>query len=320
MTFIVDAEKVTEAIVGTGAPALALEEGAGLAQAWIEDEHRFQDEILAVEAGWSVRLDENTWAVGVMDLVCKDAQGVYGREHKTTAAPTRYWNEGKWLESIKTGPQIGVYALALARGAFYLNRPDHTIEQYYDVKMPVRIRVRAAVKTAVPMFWPEEEKDGWKEYNEDALTAIANGFRAKAAAIRAVKAGGLTPWQLTGSHCVAYNRQCEYFDECSRYQKPVRSDGVFDAGDPAADLALPYLPEEAREPDAVILSASAYTTYSRCMELGRRNAEGGGKEESMALAVGSVFHAGVAAYYSQLREYQNNSLTVPISLDTPLSV
>lgn len=54
----------------------------------------------------------------------------------------------------------------------------------------------------------------------------------------------------------------------------------------------------------MILSASSYASYSRCMELGRRDAMSGGKEESMALEVGTVVHAGLASFYRQIRENQ----------------
>jgi hypothetical protein len=295
----IDVQKITDAVLATGCNPLALEEGSQLIDHWVNDEKDFDDEILAVEVGFSVRVDELTWVIGVQDLICADAKGVYAREHKTTKEPGRYWNEQKWLESIKSGPQIAVYALALSKGVFYENGSPFVL----NVPTPVRERVRAVVKTGSPLFWPENTRNAWQEFDDLSLERVSNAFIVKAEGIRAARRSGLVPWQLTGRHCTDFNRLCGYFDECSRGILPGSASG-FDGRDPAAKFALPFLPDEARGDEAVILSASSYASYSRCMELGRRDAMSGGKEESMALEVGTVVHAGLASFYQQIRENQ----------------
>ena len=301
----IDTERITEAIISTGVSPLALEEGAQLVQHWIDDESGFEDEIIAVEVGFSIQIDSLTWVIGVQDLICADARGIYGREHKTTKEPSRWWNEKKWLESIKSGPQIAVYALALNRGVFYENGSPFVL----GVTTPVREYVRAVVKSSTPQFWPTEKTDSWQEFDDLSLSRVVDAFRVKAEGIRAARRSGLVPWQLPGRQCNDFNRLCSYYDECTGGRLPASASG-FDASDPAASLALPFLPDAALGPDAVILSASSYATYTRCMELGRRDAMSGNKEESMALAVGTVFHAGAAEFFRQKRESQKNSLTL----------
>ncbi len=296
---IVDTDRITQAIIGTGCGPLAMEEGAACAQAWIEDEEGFSDRIVAVEAGFSMQVDTLTWIVGVMDLVCRDENGFYGREHKTTRGPSKWWNERKWLEEISSGHQIAVYALALREAEFYQPEGKKAFDCIQD---EVMVRVKAVTKTNPPAFWGKE--DGWCSFKENALMAVKNAFIVKAEAIRAARKRGVIPWQLTGSHCYAYGRNCEYYDACRAYTWPEIQTG-FDGGDPAAKFALPYLPDEAKHPEAVILSASAYSDWSRCAELGRQNAQSGNKEESMALQTGSVFHAAVAEWYRQVKEEQD---------------
>jgi len=296
---MIDTEKVTEAIIGTGVSPLAIEEGAALAEAWIDDESSFSDEVIAVECGFSVQIDPLTWVIGVQDLICADAKGIYGREHKTTAAPSRYWTEDKWLDSIKNGPQIAVYALALNRGVFYENGSPFVLR----VPTPVRERVRAVVKSAIPQFWPRDPTDAWQEFDDLSLSRVVDAFRVKAETIRAARRSQLLPFQLPGRQCTDFNRLCRYYDGCTSGSIPEDA-SRFDHSDPAASLALPFLGPEANGPDAVILSASSYQTYTRCMELGRREAMSQGKEESLALDTGTVVHAALGEFYRQLRERQ----------------
>lgn len=296
---MIDAGKITEAILATGCGPLALEAGSDLVEHWITTwESDAASEILGIECGWSVQLDDLTWAVGVVDCIMFDGSP-FLNEWKSTKEPGRYWSEEKWLESIKSGPQIAVYALAAQRGTFYEGARSFVL----GAKTPIRVRVRACVKTALPMFWPIDPIDGWQEFGEKELETVIRGFRNKAAQIRAMRKMGLVPWQLTGRQCMEWNRPCEYYDECRANTFPAVAIG-FDSEDPAATHALPNLPEEARHPDAVILSASAYQDYTSCMEKGRRNALGGGKEENLALQTGTVMHAGCAEFYRQLREKQ----------------
>lgn len=298
-----DTERITEAIISTGAGPLALEEGAALAQSWIEEKlpSDAEDEIIAVECGFSVQVDERTWIIGVQDLIAADARGVYGFEFKTTKEPGRYWNEGKWLDSIKSGPQIAVYALALHRGVFYENGSPFVL----SVPVPVRERVRAITKQVPPQYWPINDSDAWQVFDAPALDAVTNAFRSKAAQIRAARKLGVRPFQFPGRQCESFGKVCQYWDECTGWKAPEAVHG-FDSDDPAAKLALPFLGVDAQHEDAVILSASSYQDYSRCMELGARNAVAGGKESNHALEVGTVLHAAVAEAYRQLREDQQS--------------
>lgn len=295
---MIDAELITQAICATECSPIALEEGARLAEAYIEEWANEPGEILGVECGWSVQLDDHTFAVGVMDYIGRDQQGIFGRELKTTKEPSRYWSESKWLADIKTGSQIAVYALALSRGVFY-EAGRSPIK--FGVSTPVRIQVRAAVKSATPMFWPQDQKDSWQAFDERTLNKIADSLRIKGKIIRELRKSGVTPWQLPGKQCTNFNKQCEYFDMCTTYSGPEIVQG-FDASDPAAQFALPNLPASANCADSVIISASAYSDYSRCLELGRIKAQTAGREDNLALATGTVFHAALAEWHRQKRE------------------
>lgn len=297
---MISADRVTEDILATGVSPLALEEGASLVESFITRHAALTTKIIAVERGWSVQVDERTWAIGVMDVIMEDARGIFGKELKTTREPNRYWSEEKWLDEIGNGHQIAFYALALARGAFY---DTQGVRMELNLATPVRMQVEACVKTAVPQFWPADERDSWFTFDEVALTAVVNAIKLKAIAIRESRRSGAVPWQLTGKQCFAYNRYCDFFDLCKRHAWPAAVAG-FQASDPAAQYALPFLPAEAREADAVIISASSYDTYSRCMELGRLEAQSEGKGASMALDIGTVFHAGAASMHRQLQESQ----------------
>lgn len=302
----IDNERITKAVLESGVGPLAMEDGAALVDAWAEKWHTDQQyTIVAVECGFSVQVDDLTWIVGMQDCIMSDAVGIFGNEWKTTKEPSRWWTEEKWLEDIKSGPQIATYALGQARGTFY-ERSEGDVRVFkLSVPYPVRERVRAVVKTAVPMFWPRQpEEDGWRTFDDAQLETVAQAYRVKAAMIRQARRMGL-PWQLTGKHCVSFNRQCGWFDQCSELKYDL-AHGAFDMDDPAGNAAVQFLPEEARtNPEAVILSSSAYSDYTRCMELGRRNAQGGKSDETLALDTGTVLHAGVAEFYRQMREQQN---------------
>jgi hypothetical protein len=294
---MIDTEKITDALLSSATSPIALEEGAALVEAYVNQWSNEPQEILAVECGWSVQLDEYTFAVGVMDLIAGDDKGVFGRELKTTAGASRYWNSDKWLADIQAGHQIALYALALNRGVFYENGQPLTMR----VATPVRMNVRAITKSAIPEFWPKDPADGWSEFDELSLNSVVDAFRVKAAQIRLARQMKLTPWQLRGKQCIAFNKTCEFFDACGSFSNPPVEVG-FDSSDPAAKLAIPFLPDVAKHPDCVILSASAYGTFSRCLELGRLEAQSGNKQESLALSIGTVFHAGCAEMHRQIKE------------------
>lgn len=301
--FSPDNEKITEAIVNLEVSALAREAGANLVDSWIA--HNTDDQklkIVGVECGWALQLAPETWAIGVMDLVAEDDNGIFGFEFKTTKEPSKWWNEEKWLSSITNGPQLGIYSCALAEATFYEKHEDGRVIVFKPSVSSPRIRVRAAVKTAVPRFWPSNAADGLVTFSEEAMQATKNAFIVKANAIRQARKSGLVPWQLPGPHCTTFNRQCGYWDDCTEHRhQPLAITSGFDGSDPAATLALPHI---TRTPDTIVLSASAYSTYSECLEKGRLDSMTENKEESLALDTGTTLHAGLACYHKQLRDYQ----------------
>src|SRR5690242_8403143 len=118
-SFVPNSEKLIEAALETGAAPLAIEEGTGLAEAWIERGVGADWTIAAVECGFVLWLEERTVIVGVQDLLTRDDRGILGNEWKTTKEASKWWNEDKWLESITEGSQIAIYALALQSGTYY---------------------------------------------------------------------------------------------------------------------------------------------------------------------------------------------------------
>ena len=79
-------EAITDAIVATGAGALACEEGALLVDHWIQEGVCADRKIVAVECGFVMWLDEATAVIGVQDLLTEEQGDVVGNEWKTTGA------------------------------------------------------------------------------------------------------------------------------------------------------------------------------------------------------------------------------------------
>ncbi len=320
-------DRILDAILATDVSPTAREAGAPLVEAWVERwaEHDARVETVLVESGFQIWLDDDLLVIGVQDRIARDDNGIFGCEWKTAKEPKRnkagcdsaWWNEHVWIEEITNGPQVGIYALALNRGMYY--EQDGVQGIRFNVQNP-RILVRAAVKSSPVRFWPERGPAMF-QYPNALLDDIANGLRAKAVAIRALRAAGIVPWQLTGKHCFPYQAPCPYLEKlCSQHIHPnihpihpiLNADAAqqtaalapFDPGDPAARLALPHIPAgKLRNPNLVILSASSYETASNCLEKYRLVSGAlAEKEKSIAMETGTVLHAGVAALYQQLRE------------------
>lgn len=332
---MIDQQRILDTIVGLKVSPRAKEEGAELVDGWLaaHAEADAQFKIRAIELGFLIELDPRTYVIGVQDLITEDTIGVFGNEWKTVKEPakwqgkdSKYWNESVWLKEISSGPQIGIYALALHEGTYYERTrvpqvedgkgdlPSPFVSYRFAVREP-RIRVRAVVKSSPPRFWPTTpEEDGVYQFTEQALNDIRSAILLKAEQIRCARRAGHVPWQLTGHHCFPFNRECPlYADYCSQHVHPAALPAsakyaLFDPSDPAAQLALPHIPEKKLfDPDVVILSASQYSLASECMEHYRVVAGNlGGKEESYALEVGTVLHAGVAEMYRMIREQQEN--------------
>jgi len=292
---MIDSERITAAILETGVGPLALEEGAALVDKWIElNAADAQRKIVAVECGFVVWLDKQTAVIGVQDLLTDEGQ-IVGNEWKSTKGPTKFWNQDKWFQSISTGSQIAIYALALQQGTYY----EKGKEPSRPAVAAPRIRVRAITKSTPMMIWTGEN-GGVIEISDARLEAVVAALTNKAASIRQMRKTQLVPWQLPGIWCVnQFRRKCEYYGDCAAGKYPAGI-GLFDESDPAFQLALGNV--DTHDPDLVILGASAYAAVSECAEKYRRNTLGGNGEESMELATGTVLHAGVAEWYRQLRE------------------
>lgn len=296
----IDNERVTAAVLATGAGPLALEEGSNLVDAWVKEGICTDKRIIAVECGFVCWLEEKTAIIGVQDLIT-DEDGTVGNEWKSTRGPGKYWDEEKWWKELTDGSQIAIYALAMRDGEYYPK--GEKIGITLSVADP-RIRVRAATKTAVPMFWPTKG-EGIVTFTPEQLENTRRALIAKAAAIRAMRKES-APWQLPGLWCEnKYRKLCQYYDQCLNREIPVGY-GVFDPSDPAFELALPRIGDKLHDPEVVVLGASMYASASECAEKYRRLTLGGDKEQSMALETGTVLHAGVAEFYRQLREQQQS--------------
>lgn len=297
---MIDSQLITDAILALDCSPLAKEEGGRLAESWIAMNHASDAawEIIAVECGFVCWLDKDTVVIGVQDLLTTDAEGFIGNEWKTSREPNKWYNEGVWYQELLEGPQLGIYAVAAQSGIYYEHGTGRTFEP--KVISP-RLRVRAITKSADPQCWAG---DGIVEFSVARLEQVKEAFLAKAAAIRGMRKAGHVPWQIPGLWCTnKYKRQCEYFGDCTG-QKWPSGWAPFDSNDPAFTYSLPFIGERVSDPELVILGASAYSAYSECAEAGRRNTLAGNKEQSMALDVGSVFHAAIASYYRQVKEGQ----------------
>lgn len=321
---MIDPSKIESAVLDLSVSPLAKEEGGALIDAWVSEygTKDAQFEIAYVELGFIVWLDERTALIGVQDMIAKDKIGYFGNEWKTVKEPrktmqrgklveTAWWNEDVWLRQISNGPQLAIYALALNRGTYY----EVGGKQGFQINEPSpRIRVRAVVKSSPPRFWPSDpSRVGTYEFTNTALEDAAAAIRNKADQIRCARRNGEKPWQMTGMQCFPFNRECQFFaDHCSQNLHPNVTGRLFDASDPAAQLAFPHIPKEKlADPELVVLSYSSYSTACECMEKYRivsgGLAGGGEKEESYALDTGTVLHAGVAELYRQLRRSQSQS-------------
>jgi hypothetical protein len=296
---MIDTEKITQAIISTGAGPLAMEEGAALVEHWINASVCVDKTVRGVECGFILPLDDDTYVIGVQDLLTDELEGVVGNEWKTTKEATRYWNEARWYESIAAGSQVRIYALAL-RSATYYERDRGSFAPRCVVP---RIRVKAISKSSPPAIW-SGENGGVLTFSDETLENTQLALLAKAAAIRAMRAAQAVPWQLPGIWCTnQFRRTCEHYGDCVAGKHPAGY-GVFAPNDPAFDLALPYLGDRLHDPRVVVLGASAYASVSECPEKYRRGTLSGDAEESHALGTGTVFHAGCAEIYRQLREEQ----------------
>src|SRR5947207_470451 len=158
-----DWNHIVSVVASLDVPPLAREAGMTLVDAWIDKHgvHDAQSEILAVETGFLIMLDDKTAAIGVQDLIDRDPIGVRGNEWKSAKEPRRdakgretsWWNEDVWRKELSNGSQIALYALALNRGTYFEALTGARFQ--FDVAQP-RVRIRAAVKSNPVRFWPSD--------------------------------------------------------------------------------------------------------------------------------------------------------------------
>lgn len=306
----------------------------GLAEAWMEHGICAELSIAAVECGFVWWADERTAIVGVQDLLtretncdcpchwcndvkanigsgCSKCEGencgpqIVGNEWKTTKEASKWWNEDRWLEGISEGSQIAIYANALRYGTYYPANGGAAIRPGADAEgYQPRIRVKAISKSNPPVIWPRRAEDGIITFSKARLEATRQALLSEAESIRARrnKVGLNGTWRIPGSWCVnQWKRTCEFHEDCVK-QRPAAPVTAFDPSDPAFKLAIPHI--DRIDNDLVILSASSYAKSCECAEAYRRGLAREGKESSMALDTGTVFHGVVACYYQQLKEYQ----------------
>ena len=296
---------IVDAICSSPYSDAAKAEGARLAEAYLA---RFANEeeweSLAVEAPFFLWLDPITLIVGVMDEVRRHikTQRVEGLELKTRRAPkvkkdgTLYKGdtEQDWLAEISDSPQLSVYGLGLYRGTFV------------GVDVPrcekAMVRVRAAIKSAPPQVWPTAD-DGLFAFSVTLLDKVAASLLSAAQSIRAHRQTGTVPWQMIGSWCSQFGRDCRFLTLCRSRQSPPDSLRPFKGGEEAGERAYAAavdanpttVVDGAFIQDVVAFSASSYQSWGRCSELYRLETSGQyDKEESDALSVGSVFHLAIA--------------------------
>ena len=299
-----DQVKILEAIKASGVVGEALEEGARLVDHWIEEAAEFdsENETLAVEEKFYIELDPLTFVVGTQDRIFRTPEGeVCGSEWKSTKHRTKFWNEEEWFGSISKSHQVVTYAAGLRYGSFLSG------VSFSGVGSPTRILVRAVSKSNPPELWPDY-RGRFVHVGSDRLVATMGAYSATAAAIRAMRRTGEHIWQVPGLQCEnKFRKVCPFYESCLASEVvPTRLglDSVLRGFSPGSKTIVQHLVDVGKinvdnVGEVVVLSASSLSSYQQCPERWRREAGSAGEEESEALDVGTVLHAGLAALYEQ---------------------
>jgi hypothetical protein len=309
-----DEVPILEAIMGEKQAPIASETAAALVEGWIG---KFMPadltyKVVAVECGFHIWLDPHTLIIGVQDAIFESPElGIVGGEWKSHKAPKLKLNgepykgstEEDWLNEITTGPQLAIYALAEHAGIYYEVGNPRPIR--FNVQRP-RIMVRAGLKTNPPKYWPTKQSSIYT-FESDYLDSVESALASKANQIRAARRNpDLIPWQLVGKQCFDWGRECQFLKQyCESHAHPCGKESeVFNPHDPAFELALKHVdPERLADPNLVVLSASSYQLVCACAEKYRIiTGYEGEKDQSVDLAIGICMHAGLAAYYRQLKK------------------
>lgn len=339
---MIDQTQLTDAILAVPASPLAREEGARLAQYWLEHLEEFPEskwKVVAVEVPWYVQIKPKTYIVGQIDGVFDDGTGLVFAEWKSRRAPKIKKDGGNyagddedgWLGEISNGPQLGVYALAGREGKFRIpadhseidaatwnaaegNFPSHEWRAF-QIPEP-RILVRAAIKSTPADHWPKQWEKGLFTFPGAILDTMRNALLSEAASIRARRKLWVVPWQVPGMHCTnMYRRVCEYYETvCSkRLTPPAEVVGFHHPSDASPDpgyVVCKLLGLDPKDPELVVLSQSALQVNYQCAEKAR--IDYGGyfpKGEAFELEAGSVLHAACANIYEQLQRECVESVT-----------
>lgn len=314
-------DSIAQSILAAGISGPAAIEGGRLAEAWIREVAEFDLRFptLAVEAPFFIILEKYTVVVGVMDRIALAGTGPFGQEHKTTKGTTRNWNEDKWLAQIGVGPQISVYGLGLHEGRFVLTPDDvrrFALADHSEVMgnpswnfflcQPCvdapRILVRAITKESPPVIWPTAKKHEIFEIDRERLAQVKEALCLKADVIRAARARGKAPWELTGIQCqdrFHWGGFCEFYEDgCSKRNYPETAPPREPRPGSALEAAQTLLRVPLTDPRVVVLSATSYSDATDCLEKYRRiMLEGRSEDGDSALEIGKAFHAGVSSFY-----------------------
>lgn len=282
-------------------PALVTETALGLIEGWMQ---RFAatdsaQTTLLVETPFVVEIDPHALLIGIADRIAwsPEAESVFGCSWKTTReAKGQYWNEKIWLAEQRRSPQWRFETLALKRGAWVT---PEGLRRFKLTGTPPFL-LRGAVKSAMPEFWPERAEDGIFEMTPAEERALVAALAARVAAVRAFRKLGESglPWQLPGTHCIQYNRRCDFLAACERGDVNVpKYEGPPNEHDRIIDGAIERVrPGFGAHPDDIVLTPTNYMLGSGCIEHWRRRRLFP-TESTDAQRVGSAFHAGAAAWY-----------------------
>jgi len=313
---LINRDKLTQAILDADVSGMAKEEGSRLVEAWLEKLPTFPEAewlVKFVEAPFFIQLQPKTYIVGQLDACFNAGSEVDGDqfvlgEWKSRRAPklkkdgTNYQGDDRegWLEEITNGPQLGVYALAGREGTFLPQNPNsvelgQTLATAFHLAEP-HILVRAAVKSNPVELW-----EGQFTFPGAMLDVVKQALLSEAEGIRARRKAGFVPFTIPGIHCTnMYRRTCEHHEDCLKRIVPPLEPQDWHPTDPG--FVVPrLLGLDRKDPDLVVLSASALDSNYWCAEKGRRDYDHGHREEDFNLSVGTVLHTGLREIYSQLK-------------------
>lgn len=296
------ADRIVDAVCKSTSNVQARIEGVRLAQTYIQRMKNWGDsewKTLAVETPFYIQLEPKIFVVGVVDRIT-DSLFCEWKTHrapkiKKDGQPYKGDSEDDWLREIKAGPQVAVYGLAGREGHFLTESGE--VDYRTD-----GILVRAALKSTPASFWPAKWENGVLKFSQERLDATRNALLVRAYQIRASRKLGLVPFALPGFHCYSYGRECSRIEQCHRQEYvPIEPKGWAHEADTNPDpgyAACKQLGLNPVDPDLVVISQSAYQTYSLCMEKGRVSYSGHVPgEDTLELSVGTAYHAAMAEIY-----------------------